>query len=131
MFKMLIGKGHFEFSSNRQQDASEFLLHLLATVQRTDRALAESDSLSLVSLFQFQVWNGDLPPVLRTFVDTLETRSLLLLQLIFPKNSSCMQFNKKGSTDYQAQISFLSCLRSIPGGGADPVYRIGTGQIHH
>jgi ubiquitin carboxyl-terminal hydrolase 5/13 len=55
MFKMLIGKGHFEFSSNRQQDASEFLLHLLATVQRTDRALAESDSLSLVSLFQFQV----------------------------------------------------------------------------
>ena len=77
MFKMLIGKGHVEFSSNRQQDASEFLLHLLATIQRTDRALAESDSLSLVSLFQFQVWNGDLPPVMCAFVDTLEMRSLV------------------------------------------------------
>ena len=55
MFKTLIGRGHAEFSTNRQQDASEFLLHLLSSIQRSDRALAGSDSQSLISLFQFQV----------------------------------------------------------------------------
>jgi uncharacterized UBP type Zn finger protein len=29
MFKSLIGKGHPEFSTKRQQDAMEFLLHLI------------------------------------------------------------------------------------------------------
>jgi ubiquitin carboxyl-terminal hydrolase 5/13 len=29
MFKSLIGKGHPEFSTKRQQDAVEFLLHLI------------------------------------------------------------------------------------------------------
>lgn len=29
MFKNLIGQGHPGFSSNRQQDAQEFLLHLI------------------------------------------------------------------------------------------------------
>ena len=53
MFKALIGRGHAEFSSNRQQDSSEFFLHLLQTIQRAERA--GSDSHSLISLFQFQV----------------------------------------------------------------------------
>lgn len=29
MFKNLIGRGHPGFSSNRQQDAQEFILHLI------------------------------------------------------------------------------------------------------
>lgn len=29
MFKILAGRGHAGFSSNRQQDAQEFLLHLI------------------------------------------------------------------------------------------------------
>lgn len=29
MFKNLIGRGHAGFSSNRQQDAQEFILHLI------------------------------------------------------------------------------------------------------
>jgi len=33
MFRTLIGKGHPEFSTNRQQDAVEFLLHLITTVE--------------------------------------------------------------------------------------------------
>jgi ubiquitin carboxyl-terminal hydrolase 5/13 len=55
MFKTLIGRGHAEFSSTRQQDASEFFLHLLSNIERADRALAGSDTHSLVSLFQFQM----------------------------------------------------------------------------
>uniref|UniRef100_A0A8C1VKD5 Ubiquitin carboxyl-terminal hydrolase n=1 Tax=Cyprinus carpio TaxID=7962 RepID=A0A8C1VKD5_CYPCA len=34
MFKALVSKGHPEFSSNRQQDAHEFLLHLINLVER-------------------------------------------------------------------------------------------------
>lgn len=34
MFKHLVGKGHAEFSSNRQQDAQEFLLHLLNLMEK-------------------------------------------------------------------------------------------------
>ena len=34
MFKNLIGKGHYEFSSNRQQDAQEFYLHLMLQIER-------------------------------------------------------------------------------------------------
>ncbi|ELT92166.1 hypothetical protein CAPTEDRAFT_182887 [Capitella teleta] len=34
MFKALIGQGHPEFSSKRQQDAQEFLLHLISMIQR-------------------------------------------------------------------------------------------------
>ena len=33
MFKMLVGKGHPDFSSKNQQDAHEFFLHLLMFVQ--------------------------------------------------------------------------------------------------
>ncbi|KAK9554067.1 ubiquitin C-terminal hydrolase Ubp14 [Aspergillus fumigatus] len=35
MFKHLIGRGHEEFSTMRQQDAFEFLLHLFKLIQRT------------------------------------------------------------------------------------------------
>ncbi|XP_076451842.1 ubiquitin carboxyl-terminal hydrolase 5-like [Babylonia areolata] len=37
MFKTLVGRGHPEFSTKRQQDAQEFLLHLLSMVERTSR----------------------------------------------------------------------------------------------
>uniref|UniRef100_UPI00398E846F ubiquitin carboxyl-terminal hydrolase 13 n=1 Tax=Pristiophorus japonicus TaxID=55135 RepID=UPI00398E846F len=36
MFKALVGKGHPEFSSNRQQDALEFFLHLINLVDRNN-----------------------------------------------------------------------------------------------
>ena len=34
MFKALIGKGHEEFATMRQQDAEEFLAHLVSTLRR-------------------------------------------------------------------------------------------------
>lgn len=37
MFKSLIGRGHPEFSSKRQQDAQEFLLHLINSLDRNFR----------------------------------------------------------------------------------------------
>ncbi len=38
MFKHLVGKGHIEFSTMRQQDALEFFQHLLSLVNQKERA---------------------------------------------------------------------------------------------
>lgn len=38
MFKALVGRGHPEFGTNRQQDAQEFLLHLLNIIDRNEVA---------------------------------------------------------------------------------------------
>ncbi|XP_075468738.1 ubiquitin carboxyl-terminal hydrolase 5 isoform X3 [Ascaphus truei] len=40
MFKSLVGKGHPEFSTNRQQDAQEFFLHFINMVERNCRSSA-------------------------------------------------------------------------------------------
>lgn len=40
MFKALIGQGHEEFSTMRQQDADEFLKHLVTCIQRECKRLA-------------------------------------------------------------------------------------------
>lgn len=37
MFKYLISRGHPDFSSNRQQDAQEFILHLINVLERNSR----------------------------------------------------------------------------------------------
>lgn len=37
MFKTLIGRGHRDFSSNKQQDAQEFFLHLINVLERNTR----------------------------------------------------------------------------------------------
>ncbi|TSR75256.1 Ubiquitin carboxyl-terminal hydrolase 5 [Bagarius yarrelli] len=38
MFKALVGRGHHEFSTNRQQDAQEFFLHFINMVERNCRS---------------------------------------------------------------------------------------------
>lgn len=50
MFKSLIGKDHPEFSSMRQQDAGEFLQHVISTIERKERGTAFDPS----SVFRFQ-----------------------------------------------------------------------------
>uniref|UniRef100_A0A8C9SVL0 Ubiquitin carboxyl-terminal hydrolase n=1 Tax=Scleropages formosus TaxID=113540 RepID=A0A8C9SVL0_SCLFO len=50
MFKALVSKGHPEFSSNRQQDAQEFFLHIINLVERNS-AGAENPS----DVFRFLV----------------------------------------------------------------------------
>lgn len=46
MFKSLIGKGHSEFSTMRQQDADEFIRHLLKTMAKDAKALRKTDPAS-------------------------------------------------------------------------------------
>ncbi|KAI4855998.1 ubiquitin carboxyl-terminal hydrolase 14 [Aureobasidium sp. EXF-8846] len=55
MLKHLIGRGHEEFSTMRQQDAFEFLLHLLKLVSRSQRAAKDTykDVSDPVDAFRF------------------------------------------------------------------------------
>jgi len=52
MFKNLIGKGHNEFSTKRQQDVQEFFLHLINVIERNNRTNATSPA---TDCFKFQV----------------------------------------------------------------------------
>jgi ubiquitin carboxyl-terminal hydrolase 5/13 len=57
MFKYLVGKNHREFSSGRQQDASEYFLYLLEAIERSERSNAARLAASGVptnELFQFE-----------------------------------------------------------------------------
>lgn len=64
MFKNVIGKGHVEFSSGRQQDASEFFQHFLDKMTRAElvgkhRLLAQGEQREefapLAALFEFEL----------------------------------------------------------------------------
>jgi len=55
MFKQLIGRGHHEFSSNRQQDSQEFFMHLLDQIEKCHHKLAPASAAPLTSCLQFQV----------------------------------------------------------------------------
>ncbi|KAI9207417.1 uncharacterized protein BJ171DRAFT_492677 [Polychytrium aggregatum] len=50
MFKSMIGKGHAEFSTMRQQDAQEFLQHLLKIVEQKERQTSRDPT----QAFKFQ-----------------------------------------------------------------------------
>jgi ubiquitin carboxyl-terminal hydrolase 5/13 len=55
LFKHLVGKGHAEFSTGRQQDAGEYLQHLLELMRRADHSSRGRDGVpSVPSLFQFE-----------------------------------------------------------------------------
>lgn len=52
MFKSLVGKGHSEFSTMKQQDAGEFMKHLFEVIQRSSKSLGTEDP---TSIFRFAV----------------------------------------------------------------------------
>lgn len=52
MFKNLIGRGHAEFSTKRQQDAQEFFLHLINMLERTQRTTSGENP---TDCFKYQI----------------------------------------------------------------------------
>ncbi|XP_055864421.1 ubiquitin carboxyl-terminal hydrolase 5-like isoform X2 [Biomphalaria glabrata] len=50
VFKNLVGKGHVEFSTKKQQDAQEFFLHMVSLIEKNSR-----DSVNPCDCFRFQV----------------------------------------------------------------------------
>ncbi len=54
-FKSLIGRGHPEFSTKRQQDSHEFLTHLISLIERSIRTDTVSPAQNPVDSFRFKV----------------------------------------------------------------------------
>lgn len=52
-FKALIGKGHEEFSTMRQQDSEEFFTHLLKVLRRTLKRVQDAGELDPTKVFTF------------------------------------------------------------------------------
>ena len=52
-FKALVGKGHEEFATMRQQDAEEFLAHLLSVLRRHARRLGADPAAEPTEVFAF------------------------------------------------------------------------------
>ncbi|KAI0240223.1 ubiquitin C-terminal hydrolase Ubp14, partial [Massospora cicadina] len=52
MFKRLVGKGHYEFSTMQQQDAYEYLGHMMSVMERYEKACGLSPTLAN---FQFKL----------------------------------------------------------------------------
>ena len=52
MFKAVVGRGHHEFGSSRQQDAQEFYLHIVTLIDRHQRTVSMSNP---ATSFKFQV----------------------------------------------------------------------------
>lgn len=52
MFKAVVGRGHQEFGSSRQQDAQEFYLHLMTMIDRHQRNVTTSNP---VNSFKFEL----------------------------------------------------------------------------
>ncbi len=57
MLKHIVGRGHREFSSNKQQDSSEYFQHLLSIIERAEKNLLPriNDDGSTASLFSFEM----------------------------------------------------------------------------
>jgi len=119
MFKAAIASGHPEFSSSQQQDAAEFLAHLMRSLQR-------SDSPSIIAPFAFEtlqclacsicgkkrqqkISNTQLPLQLSTLRSSCSLKDCL--DRFFETESvevACA--NCSGTTPHNKQIS----LRSLP-----------------
>lgn len=53
-FKTLLGRGHAEFSTTKQQDALEYLQHILETIKRTERTARDAGAgIDVSKLFDF------------------------------------------------------------------------------
>nr|XP_033781358.1 ubiquitin carboxyl-terminal hydrolase 5 isoform X1 [Geotrypetes seraphini] len=121
MFKALIGKGHPEFSTNRQQDAQEFFLHFINMVERNCRSSSNPSQ-----VFRFLV--EEKIKCLATEKVKYTQRVDYILQLPVPMDAA---LNKEDLLEYElqkqqaeeeklplpelvrAQIPFTACLEAF------------------
>ncbi|KAK9892573.1 hypothetical protein WA026_020954 [Henosepilachna vigintioctopunctata] len=97
MFKNLVGRGHPEFSTKKQQDVQEFILHVLTLLERSTKDLRNPGE-----CFKFQVEErfqcGDSKKV------KYLTRSDVILPLMIPMEAA---INKEEVATYEAKKTEL------------------------
>jgi len=102
MFRSLIGKGHAEFATKRQQDAQEFFLHIIDAIERNSK-----NGLNPCDAFKFQV-------VERLECDSSKKvkysqRSDYMLPLQIPKEAA---LNKSEVSEYEEKVRAIEAAGS-------------------
>lgn len=103
MFRQLIGKGHQEFSTTKQQDAMEYLIHLLANLTRVEQAGQLSP---ITNLFEFDIEVRAKCPNCPAVQVTETTSKFLNLPVPLPENFETYgDSGKQEDLDYSASLS--------------------------
>uniref|UniRef100_T1J4C8 Ubiquitin carboxyl-terminal hydrolase n=1 Tax=Strigamia maritima TaxID=126957 RepID=T1J4C8_STRMM len=123
MFKSLIGKGHTEFSTKRQQDAQEFFLHLLNVLERNNRGqLNPADCFKFKGEERMQCLNTG--KVKYTYTTESILRVPIPLEAAMNKEHVLEYETKKAAYEatgqrlpseemVRARIPFLACLEAM------------------
>ena len=89
MFKNLIGRGHYEFSTKRQQDAQEFFSYLITVLERNNRT---SSVHNVTDSFKFQV--EDRIECVQSKKVTYNTRTEYLISLPIPSEDKMLNIQE-------------------------------------
>lgn len=102
LFRSLVGKGHSEFSTKKQQDAMEYFIHLLNCLNKTE-TLNQLSSLS--GLFDFSIETRQSCPACAATLKSEITSKILTLPVPLPPNFETYgDTGKQEDMDYTAKI---------------------------
>lgn len=102
MIRQLIGKGHQEFSTNKQQDAMEYLIHFLSNLTRTEQAGQLSP---ITNLFEFSIEVRAQCPNCPALLISEITSKYLNLPMPLPQN-----FDTYGDSGKQEDMDYYANL---------------------
>ncbi|KAG9294738.1 hypothetical protein G9A89_008217 [Geosiphon pyriformis] len=111
MFKALIGKGHEEFSTMRQQDAFEFFQHLISTIERKEHFDPRNDP---TWIFKFSTQQRLQCMECKRVRYSQNVESCISIPV--PARKAQNQEKKEGNQDQYETLTFEQCLESF---GAD------------
>ncbi|PPR03548.1 hypothetical protein CVT24_007596 [Panaeolus cyanescens] len=111
-FKALVGKGHAEFSTMRQQDAEEFFGHLLETIRRdgvkfTDRLAGDKDATKVFSYATEQRLQCQQCHGVRYRTDTMDVVSVSVPATELPKSADEPEKRR------YADVALTACIEGL------------------
>ncbi|PRP81902.1 ubiquitin carboxyl-terminal hydrolase 5-like isoform 2 [Planoprotostelium fungivorum] len=123
-FKSLIGKGHAEFSTARQQDALEYLQYLLQLIEREEKKKGEKDSLPSIFTLEFEErvqcsqsnavrYTNRKDNVLSLPIPTEKASNMEEVKQFKEKLEKLSDDEKRKEPVVRAKVSFSDCLSSL------------------
>jgi ubiquitin carboxyl-terminal hydrolase 5/13 len=102
MFRHIVGKGHSEFSTHKQQDAMEYLIHLLSILSKNE---GNSKLSPIANLFEFLIETRCQCPNCPAILSSEISSKFLNLPVPLPKN-----FETYGDTGKQEDMDYTATL---------------------
>ena len=114
MLKYLIGRGHEEFSTMRQQDAFELLLHLFKLVTRSQHSASHPDPVQSFRFVMEQRLQCMSCKRVRYRSDEQDNISIPVPIRPIPKSTSHQTDNEKAKDEYEP-VTLKECLDTLTG----------------